>query len=424
MGKIQKALQEQISRLPRLALQPILERKLKEQSIDLPKDAFEVLLDRLLSGKDEDFTWSDGDIEKSDELRDLKLVFDDADEKEIENFATRMQSVIPEVVQSTVAMGGAHLFKAMKKSWEIDGAIERFQMDQFQERLEERWGEGLQLLRMLLTMVRGIGHDTAKRYHRSKSRNYINRRFVLVRLHVRACQVADEIITLMENGFADGAMARWRTLHEIGVVATLIEDGDEELARRFIDHDVVEVKKQADDWDDKQVPLGYAPIGPRERKNIEEAYAGVIRRHGQSFRHDYGWAADHLKDKKPDFKKLQAAADQSEMNTYYKLANFNVHAGARGMFFRLTDMGANIPIAGRSNAGLVEPGQNTAYTLVRITGALLGRLRDLDSLMEMSALVALRDAIPRTLNRADKKLRRDEAEVHLKRSHKRAKKKK
>ncbi|TPK20834.1 hypothetical protein FJ872_10130 [Mesorhizobium sp. B2-5-9] len=420
MGRLQKALQEQISQLPRLALRPILERKLGERSIALPKKAIDALLDHILSGDATNFTWSDGNTETPDQLDQLDLVFDDADEKEIEDFTTRMKSVIPEVVQSTVSMSGAHLFNTMKKRWEIDGAVERFEIDQFQDRLEERWGKGLRLLRMLLTMVREIGHDAAKRYHRSKSKNLAHRRFVLVRLHVRACQVADEIITLLENGFADGAMARWRTLHEIGVVATLIEGGDEELARRFIDHHVVEVKRQADDWDSKQVPLGYKPIAPPERKNIEEAYADLLVRYGQSFRHDYGWAADHLNDKKPDFKKLQEAADQSGMNTYYKLANFNVHAGARGMFFRLTDMGANMPIAGRSNAGLVEPGLNTAYTLVRITGALLGRLRNLDGVVEMNALVAIRDAIPRALHRADKKLRKDEAEVQRNRSHKRA----
>jgi hypothetical protein len=69
------------------------------------------------------------------------------------------------------------------------------------------------------------------------------------------------------------------------------------------------------------------------------------------------------------------------MNAYYKLANFNIHASARAMFYRLTDMGANEPIAGRSNAGLVEPGQNTAFTLVRVAAVLVGRVWDVDRLV-------------------------------------------
>ena len=53
-------------------------------------------------------------------------------------------------------------------------------------------------------------------------------RVLLIRL-VRACQVTDEIICLLENGFADGAMARWRTLHEIAVVAVVISQHGENL---------------------------------------------------------------------------------------------------------------------------------------------------------------------------------------------------
>ncbi|SEN38724.1 hypothetical protein SAMN05216404_10487 [Nitrosospira multiformis] len=421
MRTIQNVLREQIAKLPRVALKPILERKLKEQEIELPQDGFDALVDHILNANGEDFHWNDGNTETPNDYRNLKLVFDENDGKEIQKFIVRISEAMPEVIQETIAKGGAQLFSALRASWEVYEAIQRYECEEFQARLEERWGEGLSLLRMLLQSIREIGADVHRRHRKSKSKKYVHRRFVLGRLHVRACQVADEIITLMENGFADGAIARWRTLHEIGVIATIIEDGDEELARRYIDHDIVEVKKQADDYDEKQVPLGYEPIAPRERKRIEEAYAEAIQRYSPSFRHEYGWAAEHLKDKRPDFKKLQAAADQSGMNTYYKLANFNIHAGARAMFFRLTDMGSNIPIAGRSNAGLVEPGQNTAYPMVRITGALIGRPKDLDRMVEMSCLVAMRDAIPTAFHKADRKLRRDETTRQREQTKRRAK---
>jgi hypothetical protein len=411
MRPIQKAFYEHVAKLPRMALRPILKRKLKEQGISISKKAFEALLDHLLCEKGGQFTWSDEKGEAVNEFEELKLIFDDADAKEIENFTERIRLAVPGVIQSVVDEGGTELFEAMIESWNIDDTVAQFEIGEFRERLEDRWGAGLHLLRLLLTTSREMGEDATKRYRKSKSKTLARRRFVLSRLHIRACQIAEEIVSLMENGFADGAMARWRTLHEIGVVATFIEDGDEELARRFIDHDIVEVKKQADDWDSKQVPLGYPPINSRERKKIEKAYADALNRYGQTFRHDYGWAADYLQDKKPDFQKLQAAAEQSGMNAYYKLANLSVHAGSRSMFFRLTDMGADVPIAGRSNAGLVEPGQNTAYTLVRITGALLGRPRDIDRLVEMRALIAVRDAIPRGLHLSDKRLRRDEAKI-------------
>src|SRR5260370_35431821 len=66
---------------------------------------------------------------------------------------------------------------------------------------------------------------------------------LLIRLLVRGCQVTDEIICLLENGFADGAMARWRTLHEIAVVAAVISQHGEDIAERYVDHQAVWSKR-------------------------------------------------------------------------------------------------------------------------------------------------------------------------------------
>jgi hypothetical protein len=411
MSQLQQALNEQIAGLPKLALRQLLEHKLREQKIDLPSAAFEALLDHLLHRKGEEFSWNDGETGTDRQFQRLGLIFDENDAAKAQEICERLATAIPEIVENLLEKSGADLLKSFKEKWNIEGAVQRCEVDGFRDRLEERWGEGLHLLRMLLTTVGELGHEAAKRSRRSKSKKHACRRFVLMHLHVRACQVAEEIITLMENGFADGAMARWRTLHELDVVTTVIEDGVEELANRYIHHNVVETKKQADNYDKTLVSLGYPPVRPHERKRIEKNYADAIQRYGKPFGTDYGWAADHLNNTRPTFKTLQTAADQSGMNSYYKIANWNVHASARAMFFRLTDMGANIPIAGRSNAGLVEPGQNTAFTLVRITSALLGRAKDLDRLLEMKAIIALRDAIPEALHRADKKLRRDEGRV-------------
>jgi hypothetical protein len=205
-------------------------------------------------------------------------------------------------------------------------------------------------------------------------------------------------------------MARWRTLHELSVVATVIADGDEILAERYINHDAVEVKRQADDYNQTQVPLGNSPIGKREQREIDEDFAQAIAKYGAEFGHPYGWAAKRLSKKKPTFKDLQEEAGRAGMNAYYKLASFNVHAGARTMFFRLSNLWRNdVIIAGRSNAGLTEPAQHTAYSLLQITTLLIGNSKNLDRILEIQTFIKIRDAIPPAFMRADRKLRRDEA---------------
>lgn len=50
----------------------------------------------------------------------------------------------------------------------------------------------------------------------------------------RALQQFIEIITLMKNGFADGAYARWRSMYEIAIVSAFITEKGEAVAEAFI----------------------------------------------------------------------------------------------------------------------------------------------------------------------------------------------
>ncbi|WP_224497072.1 DUF5677 domain-containing protein [Bradyrhizobium septentrionale] len=49
-------------------------------------------------------------------------------------------------------------------------------------------------------------------------------------LHARSCQITQEIIWLLSGGFADAAMARWRTLREATAVASLIGEHGEDFS--------------------------------------------------------------------------------------------------------------------------------------------------------------------------------------------------
>ncbi len=69
--------------------------------------------------------------------------------------------------------------------------------------------------------------------------------FVLTRSHARACQIAREILTLIKNGYADGAMARWRALHEISVISSFIAKHGNEVAEKYLLHSNIESNKAA-----------------------------------------------------------------------------------------------------------------------------------------------------------------------------------
>lgn len=394
------ALNEVLKGLPRTILRKLLLRKVKEAGVEIPEKVIDALANHILSNQEGDFVWHEG----KDEITNLQLEITEKDQQELDEAITKVLKAIPEATEEAYKTACDVLYKRLLKNWPIEFAAQQFELQEFREQMEDIWGTGLHQLRMLLTCCREIGQKTAKRYQKSKSVRNRFRRWVLLQLHARACQVTDEIICLMENGFADGAMARWRTLHELSVVAALIADGDEDLAERYILHDAVEVKRQADEYDATQVPLGISPISKSRRKVIEREYQVVIDRFGPTFAYPYGWGAKHLGYKKPTFKELQAAANHAGMSSYYKMASFNVHASARSLFFNLSTMGEEILLAGRSNAGLVEPGERTAQSLLLITNLYVGNTFSLDILSELHSVLRIRDTVGPSLRKANRRL--------------------
>jgi len=197
----------------------------------------------------------------------------------------------------------------LKKSWTEEQRLQQIDLVGFRERMEETWGKPLGQLRMLLT----IGREWCGEAHREADDSATNGKspfkILMVRLPVRSCQVTDEIICLLENGFADGAMARWRTLHEIGVVAAVISKFGDDIAERYLAQ-AVESRRAMKKYMDCCADLGSRPIGAWEVRKIERKYNAAIARYGQTFKSDYGWAAHHLKMTRPTFADLEAAAGE------------------------------------------------------------------------------------------------------------------
>ena len=405
MDDIKKILLEATQDLPRKIFRKALLRKIKESNASLPDEVIDPLLNHILAGSTESFVWHKD--EEGDDVS-IKLNFTDEDVRQVEAQVAKAIKALPEAVNGALTAAADGFFKALCKRWKDEHLLQRYEVADFQQGLEQRWGRGLTLLRMLLTCCRELGQETAARHGRSKSTRYQFRRWVALRIHTRACQVMDEIICLLENGFADGAMARWRTLYELSVVAILIADGDETLAERYILHDAVEVKRQADVFDEQQAAQGLPGITRGMRAEIDREHAKALARFGSEFAHPYGWAAQHLKLRKPTFKDLQEEADRATMSTHYKLASFNVHASARSLFFNLSSLEPQtILISGRSNAGLNGAGSRAAYTIVLITSLYVQRPTNATNIFKAKVLLKLRDEAEKAFERAQRKLSRD-----------------
>lgn len=262
----------------------------------------------------------------------------------------------------------------------------------FESRLRLTWHKPLTLLGIYLAVVYELGEAWGKKLQRSraKDRDVID---VILRLHARTVQVAAEVRTLLQSGFADGALSRWRTIHELVVIALFIAREGSEVARRYLEHLDVDSYKAAQQYQQAAPLLGYKPVPPRELASLTKRVDALKKRYGKEFAGEYGWAAGALNGRSANFAVIEEAVNLHRFRPYFRLASNTVHAGPKGAFFRLGIIGPDLLLAGASNAGLDEAARLTALSLAQITSCLLNLRPTLDSGVWSGVLIDLAQMI-------------------------------
>lgn len=411
---LQAMVDEQLEEFPRLLATRLMREKLEPFGCADDERLIEKFVDHLLAGSGSDA------IELGDEFdgvlpHDAVLTFDDADLAELERAITEFQEGLPDLLRGAAKKSADVMLRRYKASWSEWRPHAVDEMAGFRANLEIRWGKGFDLLRMLIELSRDQGAAFHRRASRSWSARHAHLNTALSHLHARAIQIASEIMTLMEGGFADGAMARWRTLHEVTCVAMVLSDAGDELAERYLAHEIVEARKGLRQYEGCHEALGYAPFSPREARRIERGFDAAIAKYSREFGGDYGWVAAHLGVARPTFTHIEDAAGRAMMRSHYKMASHNVHAGAKGIAYRLSSFDRRFSaIAGASNVGFVEPGQNLGLSLLHLT-MLLPQGWTLDRIALLTALIDLQGQIGPALARSERSIARDERRIRTER---------
>jgi hypothetical protein len=411
MGALQLLLEEQLSTLPRVIATEIVRDKFKAAGYAQDDKLVGAVVDRLL-GVSSEGNVDGADTSKVESEQRIGLQFTDADAKRIQEFADNFSEKLPELIHAVAEKAANQMLRRYERDWAVWRDATNSELEQFRFNLQVRWEKGFDALRMLIELSRDIGMDFHRRARRSRSHRRAHLSKALSHLHVRAIQIASEIMVLMENGYADGAIARWRTLHEVTCVAMVLDDGGEALAERYFAHEIVEAKKGLGQYQQCHIPLGYAPFSKRAAARIERDYADAILRYGKEFGGDYGWVAAHLGNPKPNFSNIENAAGRAMMRSHYKMASHNIHASTKGIAYRLGSLDCEFTsIAGASNVGFLEPGQNLALSLMHITILLLPTPWTLDQIAQLLALNKLHKRIPLALAQSERAIARDEKKV-------------
>ena len=291
----------------------------------------------------------------------------DIDEAQLEE---HVSAILPDVIDEL----SADVLSTIKED-AFSGGLEevRAEMLQFEDRLAEVWRKPLDLLELFVALAKEACWDFNREFGKDARCSGDDVFEALTRLHGRACQVSGETLVLLRSGFADGAHARWRTLHEISLVAALIYEHGPELAEKYLLHRTIQQFKLACQLQIHYERLGQEPVSEDVFSRLKEKRDMLMARFGSSFKEDYGWAADVTRPKSPKLSNIEECVDQEHWRPYYKMASGNVHPNSHELYFRLglASHQRDVILAGPSNMGLADPGHATAISLNQTTAVLL-----------------------------------------------------
>jgi len=400
MFELQEIFTKQIEELasPKSVLLQILNQRFEELGMPLTTSQQDDLAQQILEITDGTIhiEFEDDQITKAGfcgekEIEPLiRKIFDGLVE-DIAKYISDFEETLPDVLQKTIKDIAPIILKSLKERASEMLIGRRSERDSFGGNLSATWGEAIDLLEMYLV----ISLETGEYINNVSRPTAVDKNDlvfdVLTRLHARACQISWEILTLLENGFADGAHARWRSLHEVTVVANFIAKSGNGLAERYLLHEKIESYKAALQYRKYCGQLGLEEIADDEMGELLRIRDELIKRFGSDYKHEYGWASEALGKKRPTFRDIEEAVDLNHLRPYYKMASYNVHANPKGVFFKLgiIDCPGDLLLAGPSNIGLTEPGHSMALSLGNITICLLIYEPTVDKLVISNILLEL-----------------------------------
>jgi hypothetical protein len=308
----------------------------------------------------------------------------------------KLSRMIKDVLLKTLPESAEALLDDLKKSSSRMLTERRGYQRAFEDRLTRKWRRPLDFLETFYVVALESG-ETFNSKHREETA--LNKDFLfeaLTRIHARGCQVFFEIMTLLKSGLADGAIARWRSLHELAVISLFLNEHGSAVAERYLAHVTIENYKEMIEYQKHCRKLGYEPLARKEVQRIKRGRDAVCAKYGQDFCDDYGWIPKSIL-KARNFKEIAESIKMDRWRPFYKMACINVHAFAKSLKFRLGLIQANsrqeILLAGPSNYGLADPAQNAAISLHQITTSLLMTKPTMDRLIAISTMQKLVEEI-------------------------------
>lgn len=249
----------------------------------------------------------------------------------------------------------------------------------FQRQLRDRWRPAFDLLDMILIVSQEAG-SVFNSEHRPQAAKTKDHTFeALVNLHARSVLVAREAAALLHCGLPDGALGRWRSLHEIATIMAFLKRMDRDTALKYlVDHEF-QARKAVRLFDKYGDRADLNPFDPDAIREIEETCAKWEQTFGCKASSDYWWASAGLGRKRPTFRDIEEYTGLDHWRPRYHWSSTRVHGTHQppGTLLGTIEAEESSLLVGPSENGLSDPFQMVALSLAVATTSLLTHVTEL-----------------------------------------------
>jgi hypothetical protein len=232
------------------------------------------------------------------------------------------------------------------------------------------FGKAFSLLRIFIGLNRSAGNSILRSYEFEEESDKRNKIMFVFRFHGMLLKNAEAISILLQNGFSNEALGRWRTMHEISAVMLTLVKQNAVTIKMYQDHGMIEKFHEMEEFQKNHHLLNLKPFKDEDFKNAEIAKAELINKYGKSFSKSYGWAINIVKKGQiPNFRAIEQIAKLDYMRPFYIHAGQSIHAGMDGIASYINDFSHKdfFKMSKPSSFGISQPANFCCWTLITTT---------------------------------------------------------
>lgn len=262
----------------------------------------------------------------------------------------------------------------------------------FRARNFERWKPSFDHLEMMWSVAQELGEMHGKVMH---ARDCDNDTVMAALAHIfpRALLVSQEIICLLKGGFPDGALARWRSLHELSVTAIYISKHGEAAAVPYLLSFHFAARRAAHQLNEHSERAKIDRVSEAELKELDARCAAAEKILGREVQKDKDGEWPAIMKNHKNFAAIEKDVEMDHWRPSYKWASTHTHANHRPMdkLLGVSETGKELHLIGASNSGLVDPFRMTAISLTQITTTYLFHGVNVDRIVHAGIMQKLSD---------------------------------